>query len=159
MRSNLCTPLISLPASTVRNKVTKTVSERQLLRNNSSASQSTQLGKAQLHIPPGLSRSLHPSSVYHIHNHFVYGRVAEQPRTRRLRLSSHGDRVSNHSAYSVPWSRAHSERGIKSVLDSPLTAGTAVAVASDNCITTITCLLYTSPSPRDWSASRMPSSA
>ena len=42
VRSNLCTSVFAV-STAVRNKVTKTVSEKQLLRNNSAARQSVQL--------------------------------------------------------------------------------------------------------------------
>ena len=49
-RSNLCTLLISV-STTVRSKVTKAVSEKQLLRNNWSKGLSNSLCRAQLHLP------------------------------------------------------------------------------------------------------------
>ena len=58
VRSNLYTPLIAVHSTAVRNRVTKTVSEKQLLRNNSAARQSVQLREPSstslLFVSPGL---------------------------------------------------------------------------------------------------------
>ena len=58
LRSNLCTSLNAVPTA-VRSKVTRTVSEKQLLRNNSAARQTIQLRESSstshLLISPGLS--------------------------------------------------------------------------------------------------------
>ena len=52
VRSNLCTLVIAV-STAVRNKVVRTVSRKQLLRNNSAARQTNHsAATAQLHLPP-----------------------------------------------------------------------------------------------------------
>ena len=67
VRSNLCTPLIAV-STALRNKVTKTVSEKQLLGNNSAARDSIQLWEPSstsfLLISPGLCQQQETPSSY-----------------------------------------------------------------------------------------------
>ena len=53
-----------------------------------------------------------------------------------------------------------SENGFKTIIKDSTTGGLTNEMTLSTYSTSITiCLLYTSPSPRDWTISRMPSSA
>ena len=62
------------------------------------------------------------------------------------------DNMSSNSATKVP-----TQQSVKAYVDSEISGIDQTAISQGN--SNMTCLLYTSPSPRDYAASRMPSSA